>query len=77
MALTRDTTGTPAAADIRRLLIKRIEGGDLLAKVYFAVDDAEGGTSEQQAEWVLTAGEKTTIQGLVPSALAAITAAIS
>ena len=77
MALTRDTTGTPEAADIRRMMIKRCSGGDLRAKVYFSIEDADGGTFEEQAEWVLTAGEKAAIQELVPSALAAIAASIN
>ncbi len=74
MAITFSATGTVAAADIKQLVITRTAGGELLAKVTYQGTTSGGGVQIKSSTWTLSAGEKSTVAGLLPSAIAAIEA---
>lgn len=79
MALTQaKPSGTVEAADIIEFRVNALGGGDFGATAMYKVTQSmpggEVGTIYHTAEWLLTAGEKSTLAGLLPSIKAAIEA---
>lgn len=77
MAITVSASGSVAAADLHSLRIFRDSTGGLTAEVEFFFIGPTGKRRTRAVTWSLSASDKSTVASLVPSAIAAIEAALS
>lgn len=74
MALSEGITGSVENSDLISIRVNRTgeDGTDLAATVEYRVINAQGNAETRHAGWTLTAGEKSALQALLPSAKTAI-----